>query len=185
MILIVEGADLVGKSTLIKHIVSRTNWPVAKIRWALEGDPEVETRAMAATTIELLRTTQPNLIFDRIFFSWWAYAPALGYDAAYMPELISRFAAVPHARLVLLTASPSELARRYEAKPDPYFSLEVVQAANARFPWLLPLLPPTLPYVHIDTTHATPAQVFNRVNAFLNARATSPLSALSEAKLVL
>src|SRR5690242_19303296 len=101
MILIVEGADLVGKSTLAERLATRFGWPIVKIRWALIGDPAAETRGMARATIELLCALRPNVIFDRIYFSWWAY----GEDVAFMPELIASFGRVPDARLVLLTAS--------------------------------------------------------------------------------
>jgi thymidylate kinase len=119
---------------------------------------------MARATIELLCGTTPDVIFDRIYFSWWAY----GDDVAFMPEWISKFARVPDARLVLLTASEEELARRYERKPDLYFSLDVIQKANARFPSLLPSLPRTLPALHIDTTSTPPDEVFERVLGFIS-----------------
>ncbi|HNP73960.1 MAG TPA: hypothetical protein PKK15_22780, partial [Kouleothrix sp.] len=105
MIVIVEGADLVGKSTLAAALAQLHGWPIVKIRWALLGDPEIETRAMAASTIAILQATRPSVIFDRIYFSWWAYGPVLGYAVSYMPELIQAFAPVDDARLVVLTAS--------------------------------------------------------------------------------
>ena len=163
MILIVEGADLVGKSTLASRVAAAYGWPIVKIRWALIGDAAAETHGMARATIELLCATTPNVIFDRIYFSWWAY----GQDVSFMPKLIADFARVPHARLVLLTASAEELRRRHEAQPDLYFSLEVIQDANARFPSLLPLLPSTLPVLHIDTTATSPDDVFEQVQAFI------------------
>lgn len=164
MILIVEGADLVGKSTLAERVAATYGWPIVKIRWALIGDPAAETRGMARATIELLCATTPDVIFDRVYFSWWAY----GQDVTFMPRLIADFARVPDARLVLLTASAEELQRRYEREPDLYFSLDVIQAANARFPSLIPLLPTTLPVLHIDTTSTSPDEVFERVCAFLS-----------------
>lgn len=152
MIVILEGSDLTGKSTLAASLTATHGWPVAKIRWDLLGDPEIETRAMAKTTIELLRLTRPHIIFDRIYFSWWAYGPVLGYEVSYMPELIASFQVIQDACLVLLTTSTDELAQRYARQPDLYFPLDVIQAANARFPSLLSLLPSTLPYLHIDST---------------------------------
>ncbi len=92
-ILIIEGADLVGKSTLANRFAVAHGWPIVKIRLALIGDAEAETRGMAAATIEILRVTRPRVIFDRSYFSWWAHGPALGYDVSYMPQLISDFAA--------------------------------------------------------------------------------------------
>jgi thymidylate kinase len=167
MILIIEGADLVGKSTLAERCAATYGWPIAKIRWALEGDPAPETQGIATATIELLRALEPDVIFDRIYFTWWAYGPALGHDVSYMPRLIERFARVRDARLVLLTASSEEIRARYERQPDLYFSLEVIQAANARFPSLLPLLPGSLPALHIDTTDTRPDAVFEQVRAFI------------------
>ena len=167
MILIVEGADLVGKSTLAERVAAAYGWPIVTIRWALLGDAEAETRGMAAATIELLRALGPDVIFDRIYFSFWAYGPATGHDVSFMPSLIGRFASVEDARLILLTASAEELRARYERQPVAYFSLDVIQHANARFPSLLPLLPPSLPYLHIDTSQSSPSEVFLQVDAFL------------------
>jgi hypothetical protein len=166
MILIFEGADLVGKSTLAERFSAAYGWPVVRIRWALIGDPVAETRGMARATIELLQALRPDLIFDRIHFSWWAY----GDDVAAMPELINAFDRVSRlsdARFVLLTASDAELQRRYEREPDLYFSLDVIQKANRRFPSLLELLPPSLPRIHIDTTHTTPDESYARTESFI------------------
>jgi thymidylate kinase len=166
MILIFEGADLVGKSTLADRFSVAFGWPVVKIRWALIGDPAAETRGMARATIEILRATRPDVIFDRSYLSMWAY----GQDVSYLPELIAaldQVSSIMSARLVLLTASPEELARRYARQPDLYFSLEVIQAANARFPSLLPLLPDSLPRLHLDTTATPPDDAFSRIEMFM------------------
>jgi hypothetical protein len=167
MIVIIEGADLVGKTTLAGLMATAHGWPIAKIRWALRGDPEIETRAMATATVELLRATRPDVIFDRIFFSWWAYGPVLGHDVGYIPELIEEFAVVPDARLILLTATSEALEQRYAIQPDLYFPLEVIQAANERFPSLLPLLPPSLPALHLDTTALAPGELVAEAESFL------------------
>jgi len=167
MILIIEGADLVGKSTLAERVAATYGWPIVRIRWALIGAPAAETHGMARATIELLCTTTPDVIFDRIYFSWWAY----GDDVSFMPKLITDFARVPDARLVLLTASAEELQRRFEREPDLYFPVDVIQRANARFPSLLPLLPDTLPSLHIDTTETSADEVFEQVQRFISASA--------------
>ncbi|MDP8922097.1 MAG: hypothetical protein M3O34_04385 [Chloroflexota bacterium] len=105
MMLIFEGPDLVGKSTLAERISAAYGWPLVKIRWASSGTP----------------------------------------------------------------ASSPELRRRYERAPDLYFSLDVIQAANARFPSLLPLLPPSLRSVHVDTKNASVDEVVARVERFIRA----------------
>lgn len=167
MILIFEGADLVGKSTVAERFAARYGWPIVKIRWSLVGDAEAETRGMAAATIGLLSALRPNVILDRCYFSLWAYGPAIGHPVDFMPELIARFQPVDEARLVLLTASPEELRRRYERSPDLYFSLDVIRSANARFPSLLPLLPASLSSLHIDTTSLSVEQAVAQVEAFI------------------
>jgi hypothetical protein len=168
VILIIEGADLVGKSTLAKRLAAAYALPIVKIRWTLVGDTEVETRAMARTTVEILRTTHLSAIFDRIYFSWWAYGHALGKNVAYMPSLIGEFAEIEDARLILLTATDDELTRRFNRKPDLYFPLDVILAANRRYPSLLPLLPPALPSLHIDTTLNDADAVFAQAQTFIN-----------------
>ncbi len=168
MILIIEGADLVGKSTIARAVSERHSWPIVKIRWELEGDPEVETRAMATTAVSILTATRPDVIFDRIYFSWWAYGPALGHDVGFMPEIIGSFQPADEARLVLLTASPEELSRRFERQPDAYFPIDVIQAANARFPGLLELLPADLRRLHINTAKTDAASAIELVEDFVN-----------------
>ncbi len=169
MIVIVEGADLVGKSTLAASLARLHGWPIVKIRWALIGDPEIETRAMAASTIAILKATRPAVIFDRIYFSWWAYGPVLGYPIAYMPELIRAYEPVDDTRMVVLTASAEELERRYERQPDLYFSLDVIQAANERFRQLPEVLPRSLSCLNLDTTRNDIESVLSAVERFLAA----------------
>ena len=166
MILIVEGTDLVGKSSDADHFVAAYGWPVVKIRWALTSDVEAETRGMATATVEVLAATRPDVIFDRIYFSMYAY----GKVVSYMPELIAGFDPVSRVvpvRPVLLTVSDEELRRWYERQPDLYHSLEIIQSANARFPSLLPLLPDSMPHLHIDTTHTPPEEVVARVERLI------------------
>ncbi len=102
MIVIIEGTDLVGKSTLAERVAKAHDWPIVKIRWALVGDVKSETFGMANATTELLAATTPDVILDRSYFSMWAY----GEEVSYLPELIGRFdqvSRVTPARLVLLT----------------------------------------------------------------------------------
>ena len=167
MILIIEGADLVGKSNVAHAVSELHHWPIVKIRWSLAGNPEVETRAMATSTVAILKATRPDVIFDRIYFSWWAYGPALGYDVDFMPEIVRMFQPADETRLVLLTASPEELSRRFNRQPDAYFPLDVIQSANERFPTLLDLLPPDLRRLHIDTSKTAVDTAIHLVEDFI------------------
>ena len=118
MFLIIEGADLVGKSTSASRVSDLTQWPIVKVRWALVGDPMSETVGMSTTSIEILRAMKPNIIFDRAYFSWWAYGPPLGYDVSFLRDRIAQFARVSEvaeSRLIVLTATPEELGRTLRA----------------------------------------------------------------------
>jgi thymidylate kinase len=177
MIVIVEGADLVGKTTLIDGLTRFYPWPVIKLRWDLSGDPEVETRAMARATTAIFDAVRPDVILDRSYFSWWAYSVPLGHDDSYMPKLICQYKPAELTRLIVLTASAAEIARRFTEKPDLYFSLDVIQAANARFPSLLRLLPKNLKYIQIDTTKNNAQDVLRLARRFLSKPSPTPAAA--------
>jgi hypothetical protein len=177
MIVIVEGSDLVGKTILIDGLAHIYPWPVVKLRWDLSGDPEVETRAMARATTTILDAIRPDVIMDRSYFSWWAYSVPLGHHDSYMPELISQYKPAELTRLIVLTASAAELERRFTEKPDLYFTLDVIQAANARFPSLLRLLPENLKYIYIDTAENNAGEVLRRAIRFLSDFPLTPVAA--------
>jgi hypothetical protein len=121
---------------------------------------------MANATIELLAATKLDVILDRRYFSMWAY----GEEVAYLPELIGRFEAVSRvtpARLMLLTASEDALRRRFAQEPDEYHGIEIILRANRRFPSLLPLVPPSLLALHIDTSQTSIEEAGEQVEAFL------------------
>lgn len=170
MIVIVEGADLVGKSTTAERLSADRGWPVVKLRWDLLGDPMVETTAMAKATIAMLEALRPDVIFDRSFLSWWAYGPALGHDVAYMPKLAAMLGRVPDLRVVLLTAAAEELERRFTREPDEWFALEQIIAANERVPGIAELLPETVARLMVDTTACDADQVYRRVVQFLRSK---------------
>jgi thymidylate kinase len=167
MIVIIEGTDLVGKSTLAERLAADLGWPVVKLRWDLIGDPKVETTAMAKATLAMLDALRPDVIFDRSFLSWWAYGPVLGHDVSYLPRLAGWLAQIPDVYVVLLTATREELERRFTREPDKWFDLRQITAANERFPGIEGLLPGAVPRLAIDTTSAGPAEVYECVRAFL------------------
>ena len=167
MIVIVEGADLVGKSTTAERLSGEQGWPIVKVRWDLVGDPMVETTAMATATITMLEALQPDVVFDRSFLSWWAYGPVLGHEVSYLPRLAASLVRVPDLYVVLLTSSPTELARRFSIEPDLWFNIDQITAANERIPSIADLLPDTVPHLHADTTSRSVSDVYEEVRQFL------------------
>jgi thymidylate kinase len=167
MIVIVEGPDLAGKSTLIEGLRRSHPWPIVKVRWTPDGDRRSETVGIANATIAMLRALEPDVIMDRCYFTRWAYDD----DRGYLPELIASFdhvSAIVPARFVLLTVSEDDLLRRHQREPNHRNSLAAILRANERYPSLLPLLPASLPSLHINTTETLPDDVVCRVQAFLD-----------------
>jgi thymidylate kinase len=168
MIVIIEGADLVGKSTAAERLAADEGWPIVKLRWDLIGDPMVETTAMAKATIGMLEALRPSVVFDRSFLSWWAYGPVLGHDVSYLPQLARSLSRVPDLHVVLLTASAEELARRFVIEPDHWFDIEQIRAANQRIPSIAELLPEAVANIHIDTSSAAIDDVYGQILEFLS-----------------
>lgn len=167
MIVIIDGADLVGKSTAAERLSDDEGWPIVKIRWDLVGDPAVETRAMAKATTAMLAALNPDVVFDRSFLSWWAYGPVLGHQVEFMPALAQRLGHIRDLYVVLLTASEPALRNRYDIEPDAWFSIDQIIAANDRIPSVASLLPENVPNIHIDTSATSPADVYNLMRDFL------------------
>lgn len=126
MVVIFEGVDLVGKTTLARHCARTLGLPIVKLRWDLH-DAEAETVAFAKATLGLLSATGAGVILDRSFLSMWAYEE----HADYMLPLIRGLRHLPDARVVVLTAGAEELRRRYQQEPYVWFSEAITLPAAA------------------------------------------------------
>ncbi len=166
MVLIFEGADLAGKSTLARHYSDALRLPVVKIRW--EGrDERAETIAIAKATVGLLAATRAGVILDRSFVSMWAYTR----DADdYVRPIISTLQYVPDLHLIVLTMGRSALHRRYRKRPDQYFSESRLQTIDQRFAELPALIGSTLHLLHLDTGTLSPDLCRERIDQHLGRR---------------
>lgn len=72
MIIIVEGIDRIGKSTLCKGLSERINLPIYKEEGVHEKSQEGNMRSQMAL-LGLCKTTKCNVIFDRLFTSEFVY----------------------------------------------------------------------------------------------------------------
>jgi hypothetical protein len=171
VVLIFEGADKAGKTTLARHYAAAVGCGIVTLRWEL-ADPTVEARAFARATAQFLGALDGDVVLDRTYLSWGAYGPALGHDVSFMEPLIAGLSTRGLARLVLCTASAAELRDRREGQGDSGFPLDATLWANERFPSLLALLPDTLPALHLDTTDSGADESVARIDDFL-ARAAS------------
>lgn len=129
MVLIFEGADRAGKTTLAMHYMRALRLPVVKIRWD-RIDERAETIAFAKVTVGLLAATHAGVILDRSYVSMWAYT----HDRdGYVDPLVEALSYVPDVHLVVLTMGEAELHRRYLKAPDAYFSEEQLRDVDRRF----------------------------------------------------
>jgi hypothetical protein len=93
--------------------------------------------------------------------------PVLGHEVSYLPRLAASLVRVPDVYVVLLTSSPTELARRFSIEPDLWFNIDQITAANERIPSIADLLPDTVPHLHADTTSRSVSDVYEEVRQFL------------------
>lgn len=148
VVLIFEGADLAGKTTLAMHYSRALHLPVVKIRWDLI-DERAETIAFAKVTVGLLAATQAGVILDRSFVSMWAYTPSRD---GHMDSLVEALSYIPDVHVVVLTMGAAELHRRYRRAPDRYFSEERLQAVDRRFVELARSFGDSVDIVHLDVS---------------------------------
>lgn len=146
VVLIFEGADLAGKTTLAMHYSRALQLPVVKIRWDLI-DERAETIAFAKVTVGLLAATGADVILDRSFVSIWAYTPDRD---GYVDPLVEALRYIPDVHLVILTMGAAELHRRYSRAPDGYFSEERLQTVDRRFDELASSFGDSVEIVHLD-----------------------------------
>lgn len=148
VVLIFEGADLAGKTTLAMHYLRALRLPVVKIRWDLI-DERAETIAFAKVTVGLLAATRAGVILDRSFVSMWAYTPD---QDGYVDPLVEALRYIPDVHLVILTMGAAELHQRYSRAPDAYFGEERLQAVDRRFDELARLFGNSVDLVHLDVS---------------------------------
>ncbi len=174
MVVIFEGSDLAGKTTLARHYARALRYPIVKLRWDLLNE-RAETTAYAKATVGILGAYEANLILDRSFLSMYAYSE----DPSFVEPLVRAVGEILGLRLVVLTADETTLRRRYEAAPDRFFGLDHVMMANARFRTLVQMLPPDVLKLHLDTASLGPLECCQRIDALVGSE-TGPYTASSE-----
>ncbi len=157
MVLIFEGADLVGKTTLAKLYAVSLQLPILRLRWDspqrrisgkfAQPGAELETIAFAKATIGLLAATRSQVILDRSFITVWAYRS----DSDFMVPLLQALAELPDVRLLVLVTDDDTLRRRFQRAPDWFFNEEEILAANRRFLRLSDYLPKSINTLRLDT----------------------------------
>lgn len=132
MILIIEGADLVGKTTLVSRLSEITKIPSTSI-WIELENPKLSVISVSKTLRLVLSKINIDIIFDRFFFSEYVYGKVLNRDVSYIHDLLAEWKDVPNIHLVILTAKEDVLRKRFNNRGDKYFKLSQIVNFNKEY----------------------------------------------------
>lgn len=121
MIIIIEGADGSGKTTLANLLSKQTGYPVVH---RSQPKTEEEKKQMRQMYIDIIDTGK-NMIFDRCWYSEMAYGPVMR-DASVIsyPEmyLLEEKLAKHGAMIIYCTDKPKTLWRRATKRGEDYIT---------------------------------------------------------------
>lgn len=136
--LIVDGSDCTGKTTLCKELVEKLNFTHRSLRHAYSYSHLGALPARWDFYKHYVERCQPWLVQDRFHLSELAYGIVTRYGTSITRlEDIERYLDELPAMRVVLTAEDSLLDRRYSIERE-LFPLRQVKAVNALFvelPW--------------------------------------------------
>lgn len=119
MIIIIEGPDGAGKTTLAEKISRQTKYPIIH---QSQPKSEEEKKRMLGEYIQIIRSNK-NAIFDRCWYSEMAYGPvmrgesAISYPGMYeLEELLARSGAI----LIYATGPKALLWQRCQRRGEEY-----------------------------------------------------------------
>ena len=172
MIIILEGADLTGKTTLANRLSTRLQLPIVR-PWIYLAHPKPSVLSVAKTLHLLFSHIHPDIIYDRFFFSEYVYARVLGRERDYVAALIQEWASISGVFLVHLTASDETIQSRYvEREGDWYVSLAQILAVRDAYSELLLIVPATIPVLTLDTSNLSPDKIADEVVSWLNVQSS-------------
>jgi thymidylate kinase len=129
MIVILEGADLVGKTTLANALSNRLHIPQTGI-WIDLNCPQPAVVSVSKTLRMVIQALHPDIIFDRSFLSEWVYSKIKNREYNYINELIAEWEKVNDLFLIILYANDDVLKKRFKVRGDVHFSIKDILKAN-------------------------------------------------------
>jgi thymidylate kinase len=151
MFLILEGADLVGKTSVSKQLSITTCVPSTQI-WIELSDPKYSVISVSKTLHRLSMAISTNIIFDRSFLSEYVYGVIFGRDVSYIDNLIEEWSESGKSKVAILHASDELLSERFYMRGDDYVSLEQILLANKLYAKLHDKLSATMSCNIFDVT---------------------------------
>lgn len=150
MIIIVEGADLVGKTTVVQVLSQMMGIPSTSI-WVDLTNPKPAVISVARTLKLVLQACNLNIIFDRSFLSECIYGLELGRETEYISELIKEWSDIADLYLVILTAPDDVIRKRYEARGDYYVDIDNILSINSLYKGMDKIVQPHLRCFFIES----------------------------------
>ena len=119
MIIILEGIDGSGKTTLAQQISHQTGYPIIH---KTQPKDEAEKKLMIGEYLQVIRTNK-NAIFDRCWYSEMAYGPVMRDTSVItFPQMyeLERLAAKSGAMIIHCTGSEAALWQRCQKRGEDY-----------------------------------------------------------------
>ena len=119
MIIIIEGPDGSGKTTLAKQLSQQTGWSIVH---RSQPKSEEEKAQMMQGYIDALKMGK-NMIFDRCWYSEMAYGPTMRDESVISyPQMyaLEALAAKHGALIIYCTDKPDTLWRRCQKRGEDY-----------------------------------------------------------------
>lgn len=166
MVIIIEGTDLVGKTSLSKLISERLEIPYA--RWWVDlSCSKSSMTSVSKSLVNLIRATKLQVIFDRSLISELVYGKILGRDVSYLDELINEWSTLNNCFVIILVIQKDALRKRYYHRGDGYVSLEQIIHANFSYKLVFNHISKKFDALLIDVTNRTNDDIASEIVKFV------------------
>ena len=121
MIIIIEGPDGSGKTTLAEKISKQTKYPIIH---RSQPNTEEEKKLMMGEYLQTIRSGK-NMIFDRCWYSEMAYGPVMRDDSVISyPEMyeLEELLAKSGALIIYATGAKAALWQRCQKRGEDYIT---------------------------------------------------------------
>ena len=139
MLIVLEGHDLSGKSTLLSEIDSLLDL-LAFAPWADLSDPRPSLTSVSRTLLRVAEAHRGVLVVDRFITSELVYGKLAGRSVDYITELLGEWRHIGVIVLQLHT-SESEMFARYQHRGDHAHDWEQLKQVRASYESLSLMLP--------------------------------------------
>ena len=121
VVILMEGSDLCGKSTIAKELAKRLKIPYYKGKGPTNIQASIKDRAIAELNqiTDFLEQTNHSVVIDRNYLSEWVYGSVFHreIDEAHLKEIDDKYSKMDAVNIIV-TASDEVLEKRFEKRGD-------------------------------------------------------------------